>query len=240
MFDHKDSQWLAASLTELNLQLHQVSATTARARKQKNSAKQLQLLGDEVERAAKISQTVLDRVASRIGVATTNKRKGKAPKFTVLPPHVSPSSIKAVVPKVPSDKVAKASQALIKNPNGRGELIMVIDDDVEVLNLARAMLEEEDYRIILAKDGLEGLQIYSRLGSQISLIILDFFLPVLNGDAIFDELKALDPKVQVVLSSGFAEQMKLGSMLARGLRGFIPKPYTSQKLLDQVRSVIAA
>ncbi|MGH7937848.1 MAG: response regulator, partial [Bryobacteraceae bacterium] len=133
-----------------------------------------------------------------------------------------------------------ATQALIKNPNGRGELIMVIDDDVEVLTVARAMLEEEDYRIILAKDGFEGLQIYSRMGKQISLIILDFFLPVLNGDAIFDELKALDPKVQVVLSSGFAEQTKLGSMLARGLRGFIPKPYTSQKLLDQVRSVIAA
>ncbi|HEY2800428.1 MAG TPA: response regulator [Chthoniobacterales bacterium] len=240
MFDHNDSQWLAATLTELNRQLHQASARSARARKQKSSAKQLQLLGEEVERAAKISQAVLDRVTSRIGVAATNKRKDKGPKFTVLPPPVSPSAIKAVVPKIRNDEGAKAPQTLIKNPNGRGELIMVIDDDVDILKLARSMLEEEDYRIILAKDGLEGLQIYSRMGREISLIILDFFLPVLNGDAIFDELKAIDPNVQVVLSSGFAEQTKLGSMLARGLRGFIPKPYTSQKLLEQVRSVIAA
>jgi len=42
----------------------------------------------------------------------------------------------------------------------------------------------------------------------------------------------------VVLSSGFAEQERLRSMLARGLRGFIPKPYTQQKLLAQIRSVL--
>jgi CheY-like chemotaxis protein len=78
------------------------------------------------------------------------------------------------------------------------------------------------------------------MGKEISRIILDVFLPVMDGDAVFDELKALDPGVQVVLSSGFAEQTKLGSMLARGLCGFIPKPYTTQKLLEQVHSIIAA
>ena len=70
----------------------------------------------------------------------------------------------------------------------------------------------------------------------------------INGDLVRvdypplvnDELKALDPKVQIVLSSGFAEQTKLGSMLARGLCGFIPKPYTAEKLLDQVSLIIAA
>ena len=79
-----------------------------------------------------------------------------------------------------------------------------------------------------------------QLKEQISLVVLDFFLPVMDGDAVFDELKAINPRVQVVLSSGFAEQTKLGTMLARGLCGFIPKPYTSEKLLDQVQSIIAA
>jgi DNA-binding NarL/FixJ family response regulator len=46
--------------------------------------------------------------------------------------------------------------------------------------------------------------------------------------------------VAVVLSSGFAEQSKLGTMLAQGLKGFIPKPYTAEKLLEQVRSTIDA
>ena len=75
---------------------------------------------------------------------------------------------------------------------------------------------------------------------QIGLIILDFFLPVMDGDAVFEELKALNPSVNVVLSSGFAEQNKIGAMLAQGLRGFIPKPYTREKLLEQVRSALDA
>jgi len=53
-------------------------------------------------------------------------------------------------------------------------------------------------------------------------------------------MKELNPNVPVVLSSGFAEQDRLRGMLARGLRGFIPKPYTQQKLLDQVRHVLDA
>ena len=62
----------------------------------------------------------------------------------------------------------------------------------------------------------------------------------MDGDAVFEELKAINPGVDVVLSSGFAEQNKIGAMLAQGLRGFIPKPYTREKLLQQVRSTLDA
>jgi len=79
-----------------------------------------------------------------------------------------------------------------------------------------------------------------QIGKQIGLVILDFFLPVMDGDAVFDELRAVNPNVNVVLSSGFAEQDKIGAMLAQGLRGFIPKPYTREKLLAQVRSTLDA
>jgi DNA-binding NarL/FixJ family response regulator len=51
---------------------------------------------------------------------------------------------------------------------------------------------------------------------------------------------ALNPEVDVVLSSGLAEQNKISAMLGLGLRGFIPKPYSSQKLLAQVRSTLDA
>ncbi|HXX41577.1 MAG TPA: response regulator, partial [Chthoniobacterales bacterium] len=64
--------------------------------------------------------------------------------------------------------------------------------------------------------------------------------PVMDGDAVFDELRAINPNINVVLSSGFAEPSKIGAMLARGLRGFVPKPHTRDKLLEQVRSVLEA
>src|SRR5438876_1051463 len=110
----------------------------------------------------------------------------------------------------------------------------------ERVELASKMLTDEGYRVILARDGFEALKIYQQVGNQIGLVILDFFLPVMDGDAVFDELRALNRDVVVVLSSGFAEQSKLGAMLAQGLKGFIPKPYTAEKLLEQVRSTIDA
>ncbi len=110
-----------------------------------------------------------------------------------------------------------------KNPKGSREYILLIED-----------------RVILAHDGFEALKIYQDIGKQIGLVILDFFLPVMDGDAVFDELRVLNPEVDVVLSSGLAEQQKINAMLGQGLRGFISKPYSSQNLLAQVRSTLDA
>ncbi len=117
---------------------------------------------------------------------------------------------------------------------------MLIEDEVEIADLAGEMLAMQGYRVIVVHDGVEALKIYERIGRQIALVILDFFLPILDGDAVFDELRALNPDISVVLSSGFAEQSKISSMLGQGLRGFIPKPYTSERLLMQVRSILDA
>jgi CheY-like chemotaxis protein len=128
----------------------------------------------------------------------------------------------------------------VKNGKGNRELILLIEDEVEVAELAAEMLADEGYKVILAHDGFDALKIYERIGKQIGLVILDFFLPVMDGDAVFDELRGLNPDINVVLSSGFAEQSKVSAMLGQGLRGFIPKPYTRQKLLAQVRSTLDA
>lgn len=85
-----------------------------------------------------------------------------------------------------------------------------------------------------------AIKIYTRLQNRIDLVILDFTMPIMDGAEVFDELRAINPRVPVVLSSGFAEQEKVKAMLAKGLRGFMPKPYTQQKLLMQVRTTLDA
>jgi CheY-like chemotaxis protein len=129
---------------------------------------------------------------------------------------------------------------VVQNEKGKRELILLIEDEVEVAELAAEMLAIEGYKVIVVHDGLQALKIYERIGKQIALVILDFFLPIMDGDAVFDELRSLNPNINVVLSSGFAEQNKISAMLSQGLRGFIPKPYTSEKLLVQVRSTLDA
>lgn len=245
MLDHDDLKWTAAHLTDLNRRLQQITRYTEQAAQSLRGAEFVERLNEEVALAAKTSQALFDRITSRIlaGSVPGGRTRQEPLVFQVV--GSASGKTKAVANKFPVgemklDVIPTESGIEILNRSGARELILVVDDEPEILERASEVLTHENYRVVLAKDGFEALQIYGQLQDKISLIILDFFLPVIDGDAVFDELKALNPRVQVVLSSGFAEQTKLGAMLARGLCGFIPKPYTSEKLLDQVQSIIAA
>ena len=138
--------------------------------------------------------------------------------------------------------VAESLSATLKihNPMGDRELVMIVDDEEFVTILAQRVLTDEGYRVVTAKDGFQAIETYRKLKDQIALIILDFTMPIMDGADVFAELQLINPAVPVVLSSGFAEQERLRTMLARGLRGFMPKPYTQQKLLTQIRSTLDA
>jgi CheY-like chemotaxis protein len=259
MLDQDDLKWIATTSTELNTMLQQISRYADLARQHKGEFNYIEMLEERVELASKAAQALFDRVTSRILEGTASKAKSgpdpsRPPEFTVVqppsessekviekPPEKSPVRAKPPAPetKTPAPTTA-AIPADIKvlNQKGNRELLLLVDDEAEIAELASAMLTEEGYKVIIARDGFEALRIYQQISKQIGLVILDFFLPVMDGDAVFDELRALNPNVAVVLSSGFAEQSKLGLMLAQGLRGFIPKPYTREKLLEQVRSTL--
>ena len=255
MLDQDDLKWIATTSTDLNSMLQQISRYADLARQHKGDYNYIEMLGERVELASKTAQELFDRVTSRILEGSTAKAKSgpepsRPPEFKVVrgpaePPSKSRAGSRSKPEVGESQKViAKPSvvppEIPVLNPNGNRELILLVDDEAEISELAATMLTDEGYRVILARDGFEALKIYQQIGKQIALVILDFFLPVMDGDAVFDELRALNPEVVVVLSSGFAEQSKLGNMLAQGLKGFIPKPYPAEKLLEQVRSTIDA
>jgi CheY-like chemotaxis protein len=260
MLDHEDLKWIATTSTELNSMLQQISRYADLARQHKGEYNYIEMLGERVELATKTAQALFDHVTSRILEASAPKPKktpdpSRPPEFKVV--RTSPEAAPASKGRTTSDKPASRPKVVenkktsvkanaipadinVLNPKGNRELILLVDDEAEIAELASAMLTDEGYRVIIARDGFEALRIYQQIGKQIGLVILDFFLPVMDGDAVFDELRGLNPEVAVVLSSGFAEQSKLGNMLAQGLKGFIPKPYTAEKLLEQVRSTIDA
>lgn len=262
MLDHEDLKWIATTSTELNSMLQQISRYADLARQHKGEYNYIEMLGERVELASKTAQSLFDRVTSRILEGSAPKSKtpdpSKPPNFTVVTspsePAPAPSKGKAGGEKAPAREKAAAGESKkapakaaaipadikVLNPKGNRELILLVDDETEIAELAAEMLTDEGYKVILARDGFEALRIYQQITKQIRLVILDFFLPVMDGDAVFDELRSLNAEVAVVLSSGFAEQSKLGNMLAQGLRGFIPKPYTREKLLEQVRSTLDA
>jgi CheY-like chemotaxis protein len=126
----------------------------------------------------------------------------------------------------------------VTHTEGTRELILLIDDEEMICVLAGEMLATAGYRVATALNPFRALELFRRLKDEVSLVILDFTLPIMDGSEVFDELRKIRPDVAVMLSSGFAEQAKVRAMLAAGLRGFLPKPYTEVKLLSQVRIVL--
>jgi CheY-like chemotaxis protein len=134
---------------------------------------------------------------------------------------------------------AHLAQITMANPTGMRELILIADHDAAGLAEMEGMLTEEDYRVLSVRDGFEAISIYARLWAAIDLVILDFSLPGMSGDLVFDELQAINPHVAAVVSSGFTHPDKLKQMLAQGLSGFLPKPYERARLLRQIQQVLA-
>lgn len=262
MLDQEDLKWIAATSTELNSILQQVSRYADLSRRHRGEHNYVDLLGERVELASKTAQSLFDRVTSKIleGAAKKSAAARKSETgFTVMPPPEvkndsrSSRSSKRSEQKHGSSQaedVAASSKAAggngvppgtrVKNPNGEREYILLVEDEPDVADVASDMLADEGYKVVIAHDGFEALKIYEKMGRQVGLVILDYFLPVIDGDAVFEELRLVNPGVNVVLSSGFAEQSKIGSMLSQGLRGFIPKPYSRAKLLEQVRETLDA
>jgi CheY-like chemotaxis protein len=229
--DGDDLRWIRATANELNnlLQVITESAEVLEGllKGQTEAEKYLSILRASTQRAAATTR------------AMTVRAGGEAPGAPSASPAVTPSATE------PTTRPAGVSSVLpppieIHNPTGSQELIMIVDDEDFITLLARKVLAEEGYRVITARNGFQALEIYRKLKDEIALVVLDFTMPIMDGADLFAELQQLNPRVPVVLSSGFTEQDKLRGMLARGLRGFIPKPYTQAKLLAQVRQTLDA
>jgi len=244
MPSEEELKWLKATANELNNLLQVISESSQVLEticpETPDTEKYFAILRNGVERAAKVTRVMVDRVGGHhadAGLTARPEPSSPVPSAGAVParaPVPAPALVPAPVPAI----APVSADVRILNPTGARELVMIVDDEEMVTMLAQRVLTDEGYRIVTAKDGFHAIDIYRKLKEQISLVILDFTMPVMDGADVFAELLEINPKVPVVLSSGFAEQGRLRSMLARGLRGFIPKPYTQQKLLTQIRSVL--
>lgn len=217
MLDTEELRWVRATANELNNLLQVITESShflANACKEKEETRNYsEMLRNAVERATQVTRLMVQRAGAGLPEA---------------------------IAVTPAATIYGNGDVTILNPKGTKELIMLVDDEEFVTMLAARVLSDEGYRIITANNGVTALGIYKKLKDEIALIILDFTMPIMDGSEVFNELRMINPRVAVMLSSGFTENEKLKYMLSRGLRGFIPKPYTQQKLLLQVRSTLDA
>ena len=120
------------------------------------------------------------------------------------------------------------------------ETILLVDDEEIIRELGIDILEDRGYRVFLASEGREAVKIYRERIGEIDLIILDVMMPGIGGKETYRQLRAINPQVKVLLSSGYSTNGEVGEILKQGVSGFVQKPYREEELAAKVREVLDA
>jgi CheY-like chemotaxis protein len=118
------------------------------------------------------------------------------------------------------------------------ESVLIVDDQDMILAVARDMLKALGYQVFTAQGGKEALAIYNENKKSIDVVILDMIMPSMSGGETFDKLKAINPDVRVILSSGYSINGQATEIMQRGCNGFIQKPFNIKELSQKIREVL--
>jgi CheY-like chemotaxis protein len=123
-------------------------------------------------------------------------------------------------------------------PRGRGETVLVIDDEPLIRQIARRTLEAYGYRVLLAEDGVQALAIYEQHRAEIAVVLTDMMMPVMSGAATIHELVRINPQVRIICASGLALEETVTAPGAR-IMDFLAKPYAADTLLNAISVALA-
>lgn len=139
---------------------------------------------------------------------------------------------------LPVSSEAKSESASAEDLiHGSGGVLLV--DDEEILrDVGQALLEGLGYKVYLAEDGEQALEIYAREEENISLVILDMLMPRMGGKETLVRLTESYPDIRVLISSGFHQQGTADELVHLGAQGFLQKPYHRQELCKAVAEAI--
>jgi PAS domain S-box-containing protein len=121
--------------------------------------------------------------------------------------------------------------------NGRGA-ILIIDDEEQIRDVTRHMLENIGFTVRIAEDGMDGIDQYNRYKNDIVCVLLDLTMPVMGGQECFTHLRSINEHLPIIVMSGFHEQEVNHKFDGQGLNGHLNKPFKTNQLLEIVRSVI--
>jgi CheY-like chemotaxis protein len=125
-------------------------------------------------------------------------------------------------------------------PRGAGELVLMVDDEKIIREVAHRTLEGFGYRVLLAANGAEAVALYAQHRSEVAVVLTDMAMPVMDGPATIIALKMVNPSVKIIASSGLASDAAVAKAVSAGVHHFVPKPYTAEILLNTLHEVLHA
>lgn len=121
---------------------------------------------------------------------------------------------------------------------GKGQTILLVDDEEIIRVTCRLMLEEMGYKVILANNGEAAVNIFKLQQHNIDLVIMDMIMPKMGGKEAFFEMKELNNDCNIIVASGFSKEQHIGLMNDAGLSGFLKKPYKDYELSQMVNKIL--
>ena len=116
-------------------------------------------------------------------------------------------------------------------------MVLVVDDERVVRNVAKRLLEHEGMQVITANDGNEALALFLKHANELAFVLLDLTMPKMDGEEVFHAMQRIMPDIPVLLSSGFPAEETVERLQPFGLAGFVRKPYTRKALLEEVAHI---
>jgi len=148
------------------------------------------------------------------------------------------STFRVYLPVCEQEGVAASRSPEAVLPAGRGEAIMVVDDEPSIREITRGMLESNGYRALTASDGAEALTLYRQRQGEIAAVIIDLMMPGMDGSTAIRALRGINPGVRIIASSGFGAENTVAAAAALGAALFLQKPYTTGTLLRTLDELI--
>jgi two-component system, cell cycle sensor histidine kinase and response regulator CckA len=170
--------------------------------------------------------TVMSIVRNHGGFLRVQSEVGKGATFEVYLPAVVAENQEAPAATRPAGR------------RGRGETILVVDDERIVREITRVTLEDTGYHVLTAEDGTEALAMYAKQGETIDLVLTDLVMPYLDGASTIRAMQRLNPRVKVIACTGLNTEEKRAGARTLVDVPLLEKPFTASMLLTKLGEVL--
>ncbi len=168
--------------------------------------------------------SVFGIVKNHSGIITVKSSPGMGSTFEVYLPA---SEEHPQVDAVPSESIELGS-----------ETILLVDDEDYIIDVARLMLEGLGYILLIANNGQAALDLFNEHKETIDLVILDMVMPDMDGEAVFKEMRQVQPDVKVLFASGYYVMEETSNLLQEGGSDFLQKPFNMNQLSTKIRKIL--